>query len=183
MFKNINNYTQEYSNFEDLENNILSTNGRIDLLTEEDDIKEGIANTLQVNNGYTDALTGNQINTPLSMAFFCKENIQILQNGIRAGVYKVSNGMYNVGYQDETTLKIIMRNIFLEYAIHQKNNETNEIRELNKRVLDYSIRTVFNEAASYVKFKNDVSVLSVPNDRPESVNLKGRNPLELKKFL
>ena len=91
--------------------------------------------------------------------------------------------MYNVGYQDETTLKIIMRNIFLEYATHQKNNETNEIRELNKRILDYSIKTVYNEAKSYVKFKNDVSVLSVPNDRPESVNLKGRNPLELKKFL
>lgn len=182
MFKNINNYTQEYSNFEDSDN-ILSTNGRIDLLTEEEDIKQSITNTLHVNNGYNDALTGHQINTPLSSAFFCKENIKILQNGIRAGVYKVSNGMYNVGYQDETTLKIIMRNIFLEYAKYEKNNETNEIRALNQRVLDYSIKTVFNEAKAYVKFKNDVSVLSVPLDRPESVNLKGRNPLELKTFL
>ena len=63
--------------------------GRIDLLTEEDNVKQNISNTLQVQTGYSDALTGDQVNTPLSMAFFCKENIQILQNGIRAGVYKL----------------------------------------------------------------------------------------------
>jgi hypothetical protein len=54
--------------------------------------------------------------TYLSQAFFSQENIKILQNGIRAGVYKKSNGQYLIGPQDCDSLKIIMRSVFLQHA-------------------------------------------------------------------
>ena len=35
---------------------------------------------------------------PLSKAYFSKENIQIIQNGIRAGVYKISKNLSLLTY-------------------------------------------------------------------------------------
>ena len=52
----------------------------------------------------------------LSDTFFSSQNIQLLQNSIRAGVYNMSNGKFTIGPQDCDTLKIIMRSIFLQYA-------------------------------------------------------------------
>ena len=46
--------------------------------------------------------------TYLSKAFFSQQNIQIIQNGIRSGVYNKSNGQYLIGLQDCDPLKIIM---------------------------------------------------------------------------
>ena len=58
---------------------------------------------------YNDAMTGNWSSTILSKAFFSAENIQIIQNAIKAGVYHNSKGTYVIGDQDEDTLKIVMR--------------------------------------------------------------------------
>ena len=49
---------------------------------------------------FRDALTGNLMDTPMSIAFFSKQNMQILQNGVRANVYKESDGQYLIGLQD-----------------------------------------------------------------------------------
>lgn len=131
---------------------------------------------------YDDALNGNWISNTLSKAFFSKENIQIIQNGIRAGVYKSSNGLYNIGPQDETNLKIIMRSIFLQNAANIPHHITEQIKELNNLIYEYSIPKILGEASAYMKYKNDVSTLAVPQDRPAYVNTKGDNSLELKPF-
>ena len=60
--------------------------------------------------------------TPLSQAFFSQQNIQMLQNGIRAGVYNRSNGQYVIGPQDCDSLKIIMRSVFLQQSANQPGN-------------------------------------------------------------
>lgn len=163
----------------------MERNGRINLNgpVENNHSADMIQSTLQQNfTNYDDALNGNIKVSNLSRAYFSSQNIRIIQNGIRAGVFKASNGMYNVGYQDETILKIIMRNIFLEYAKHVSNKETEEIKMLNGIVLDYCIKNVYNEAISYVKFKNDLSTLNVPGDLPQYTNSKGDNSLEFKTF-
>ena len=40
---------------------------------------------------FRDALKGSKEESPLSSAFFSKENVQIIQNGLRAGVYEMSD--------------------------------------------------------------------------------------------
>ena len=106
--------------------------------------------------------------------------MSIIQNGIRAGVFKMSNGRYSVGPQDETNLQIIMRSTFLQNARNNPNNITEQINELNNLVLKYCVPNVFNEATAYIKYKNDVSTLAVPNSRPAFVSVKGDKQLELK---
>lgn len=135
------------------------------------------------NSGYKDALNGNWDDSVLSKVFFCNGNIEIIQNGIRAGVYALSNGRYEVSPQDETNLKIIMRSIFLQNASNLPNNITQQVTELNKLILNYCIPNVFNEAEAYIKYKNDVSTLAVPMKRPAYTNNKGDKVLELKTFM
>lgn len=117
---------------------------------------------------YSAALTGNWLDTNLSNAFFSAENMNILQNGIKAGVYKRSRGRFEIADQDEDTLKIIMRSTFLQHATNLPTNIPGQITALNKIVLDYSVPQVFSEAQAYVKYKNDVSTLVVPVQRPIS---------------
>ncbi len=115
---------------------------------------------------YRNATEGLWDSTPLSYAFFSRENIQIIQNGIRAGVYQRSNGQYTIGPQDCDSLKIIMRSVFLQYSANQPNNIAHQIAELNKIVLNYCIQQVYSEAQGYMKFVDDVSSLVVPIAHP-----------------
>jgi hypothetical protein len=115
---------------------------------------------------YRNATEGLWNETPLSRAYFSQENIQILQNGIRAGVYEQSNGQYLIGPQDCDSLKIIMRSVFLQHAANQPNNISQQIAELNKIVLNYCIQQVYSEAQGYMKYVDDVSTLVIPIAHP-----------------
>ena len=130
---------------------------------------------------YHDALTGDWQDNMVSNVFFCGKNIEIIQNGIKAGVYKMSNGSYIIGPQDCDTLKIIMRSIYLQNAKNQPNNITQQVEELNKLVLDYAVPQVYGEAEGYIKYKRDASTLAVPMQAPVSSDYKTKT-LELKKW-
>jgi hypothetical protein len=119
--------------------------------------------------------------TDLSRTFFSKQNIQIIQNGIRAGVYERSNNQYVVGQQDCDAVKIIMRSIFLQYAANKISSVTRQVEELNQMVLNYCIAQVYSEAQGYMKYLYDVSTLPVPISHPVMANNSDRE-LELKRF-
>lgn len=104
--------------------------------------------------------------TDLSRAFFSKQNIQILQNGIRAGVFNKSNGQYLIGPQDCDSLQVVMRSVFLQNSANQPTKITEQIVQLNKLVLNYCIQQVYSEAQGYLTYMNDVSTLVVPLSNP-----------------
>ena len=129
---------------------------------------------------YRDAMIGNWENNNLSNTFFSKENINKIQQGIITGVDKISNGRFKISKQDGDTLKIIMRSIFLQNSKNNNINIPGQIEVLNKHVLNYCIPQIYSEAQGYIKYKNDVSTLAVPIDRP--VSTYTNNSLELKKW-
>lgn len=108
--------------------------------------------------------------TMLSRAFFSYENIQIIQNGIRAGVYRRSNGQYIIGQQDCDALKIVMRSVYLQHAANQNDNIVSQIEALNQMVLNYCIQQVYGEAQGYLKYLDDASTLVVPIAPPVMAN-------------
>ena len=112
-------------------------------------------------------------------AFFSIENQNIIQNGIRAGVYKMSNNSYIVGYQDVDSLKTIMRSIFLQNSNNLPDNIKEQINKLNQHVLDYAIPQVYGEAQGYIKYKEDISTLPTPIARPV-MSKENTKQLELK---
>jgi len=130
---------------------------------------------------FRNATEGIWNNTPLSQAFFSQQNIQIIQNGIRAGVYQRSNGQYIISPQDCDSLKIIMRSVFLQHSTNQPFNIQQQITELNKIVLNYCIQQVYSEAQGYMKYVDDVSTLVVPIAHPVQASNTDRQ-LEFKSW-
>ena len=111
-----------------------TNNGRVDIKTPNTSKLFQMYDKIPANQCTTfrSATEGLWDSTTLSQVFFSEQNIQIIQNGIRAGVYKRSNGQYTIGPQDCDSLKIIMRSVFLQYSANQPNNITEQIAELNK---------------------------------------------------
>ena len=146
-----------------------SSNGRVNI-TDSPDISNLFAmyDKIPANQcvSFREPTLGQWDETPLSKAYFSQNNIQIIQNGIRAGVYKKSNSQYTVGPQDCESLKIIMRSIFLQHAANQPKQIAQQITELNQIVLDYCIFHVYSEAQGYMKYLTDVSTLAVPLAAP-----------------
>jgi hypothetical protein len=148
------------------------SNGRVDLKSPNTSILFNMYDKIPANQPTTfrNPTLGLWNETQLSNCFFSKENIQIIQNGIRVGVYTKSNNQYIIGSQDYDSLKIIMRSIFLQYAANKKNNITSQIQELNKMVLNYCIESVYGEAQGYIKYLYDASTLVVPISHPVMAN-------------
>jgi len=173
MYYNMNS-TKSYSE---------SKNGRVDIInkTQSPDITNLFAmyDKIPANQCATfrEPTLGQWDETQLSSNYFSKQNIQIIQNGIRAGVYKKSNGQYVIGSQDCDALKIIMRSVFLQHAANQPHDISGQIEELNKIVLDYCIQQVYSEAQGYIKYINDVSTLAVPIAHPVMANNNDRQLL------
>jgi hypothetical protein len=156
-------------------------NGRVDIKSPNTSALFQMYDKIPANQCVTfrNATEGLWTDTPLSQAFFSEQNIQIIQNGIRAGIYKISNGQYMIGPQDCDSLKIIMRSVYLQHAANQPTNIPNQISELNKIVLNYCIQQVYSEAQGYIQYINDASTLVVPIAHPVMASQNDRQ-LELK---
>ena len=104
--------------------------------------------------------------TELIDAFFSRENITNLQRGIQQGVLVRSRHKYRIGFQDEDTLFIIMRSIFLQYSKNLQTDIPGQIQGLNARVLDYCVTQVYQEAQGYLQYLTDASTMYTPMDHP-----------------
>ena len=139
-------------------------------------------NTVNAPSDFRGAISGILEDNMLSKVFFSSGNIQILQNGMRAGVYEMSEKKYVIPNQSIDNLKIIMRSIYLQYAEHDLEHVTKEVSRLNKMVLDYCIPSVFNEAVGYERYRQDQSSLVVPLSMPQQSD-RDYNQLEIKHFI
>ena len=157
------------------------TNGRIDIKSPNTSTLFEMYDKIPANQCVTfrNPTEGLWTDTYLSQAFFSQQNIQILQNGIRAGVYHKSNSQYTIAPQDCDSLKIVMRSVYLQNAANQPNNITQQVFELNKIVLNYCIQQVYSEAQGYLKYIDDASTLVVPIAHPVMADKSDRE-LEFK---
>ena len=178
------------TSLENTYNTILNTakyNGRVDIITEPPaEVRFQMQEKIAIQNKatpYREALNGTWENNKLSQLFFSQENVQILQNGIRAGVYKMSGSkQIVVPPQNIDALKIVMRSTYLQYAEHYPNEITKQIQRLNDIVLDYCVKFVHGEAVAYLKYMQDQSSLVMPFDIPQPVD-RAFKQLELKPYM
>jgi hypothetical protein len=156
-------------------------NGRIDFEVVENGtpifLQDKIVNSNKTN---YDNLKFTQQNSPLAYLFFSNKNAQIIQNGLRAGVYNMSEKKYIIDEQNTDHLNIIMRAIFLQNSKNQPDNLTQQIEELNQLVIDYCVPKLYSEVQGYINYKRDASSLAVPFDNPISEYTD--KTLELQKF-
>lgn len=174
--------TKQNKNIIDMKN---YNNGRVNIVEQPPaDIKFAMFDRIAIKNravDYRAPLNNGWEDTPLSYAFFSAGNIQILQNGLRAGVYNISNGEFSIPPQNIDQLKIIMRTMFYQYASFSNEPIPKQITQINKHVLDYIVPYLYNEAIAYVKYCQDQSTLVMPLDLPKQ-NERDFKPLEFKQF-
>lgn len=157
-------------------NESMKYNGRVNTLelNENPDARFKMYEKMAVKNKateYREALSNDFENSSLSQAFFSAENVQIIQNGLRAGVYKMSaEKQLIVSPQNVDILKTIMRHMFIQYAQFLPDKVSQQIERLNMAVWEYAVPSVYAEAMGYLKYLQDTSSLVVPIDLPKQVD-------------
>ena len=99
-------------------------------------------------------------------------NIDAIQKSIRYGVNK-STGQV-VAKQSDNTIYVVMRSILLQYANFRvsSQNLVEEIRSLNKRVIDYCVENVSSNVQQYMGYIKDIERLPIPMNHPLYHNKK-----------
>ena len=170
---------------QELQKNVFE-NGRVDIISQVPS-NNGTPLFLQDKNLVTQNTNYNNCrshlfeNSDLEKTFFSMKNVEDIQNSIIQGVYERSNGEYRIDKQDYDTLNIIMRSVFLQYSLNNLENLNEQILSLNKIVLNYCIPKIYNEVIAYMKYKRDVSKISLPPNLPKSTNYNNTS-LEFKRF-
>lgn len=109
----------------------------------------------------------------VSELFFSKRNMEALQLGMRNRVANATNGEEQIGNQSETELLIIMRAIYFEYSVNQPDNVLQQVRDLNKKVLEETVRLILREIEQYRTYIRDASQMYTPIHQPVNVSNKG----------
>jgi len=146
----------------------MNYNGRVDLKTPNTTALFTMYDKIPATqcSTFRDPTQGLWSETVLSKVFFSKQNIQIIQNGIRKGVYDKSQTRILVDNQPEDQIVTIMRAMYLQYSKNLEINIPQQIQELNNFVLNFCIISVFNEAVAYLKYKEDASTMHKPMQHP-----------------
>lgn len=126
--------------------------------------------------GIEHSINSNKLNT----LFFSDVNIQALQQGIRYSVF--SKTQMVIDNQSERELRVIMRSIYLQYGRNMPSNIVSQVKELNKRVLDYVVPKIIVEMNQYKTYIQDASALPIPMDRGQSTSTTGTKFLHMKEF-
>ena len=142
-------------------------NGRVpDVSMVENLVKTAAGDILIRNDNQQTGVKGIIEETVLSDTFFSEKNTKAVQDTIRYGVYKVTNLV--IGYQSSQELYIIMRSILLQNANFKITQEklVDEVRKLNKLVVDYSVKKVVSNVQQFQGYIKDIEKMPSPMDRP-----------------
>lgn len=145
-------------------------NGRVNIKSPPENTQFVLRNPYLTSQTFHDPLLGIQDKSNLSIAFFSKENVKIIQNALRRAIYEKSNQQYIIEQQDVKELHIVMRSIYLQNSRNLPYDIPGQIAELNKMVLEFCIQQVYSECNARMKYLNDVSTLVIPIAHPINAN-------------
>jgi hypothetical protein len=129
----------------------------------------------------SDSLRGGIDASATSDAFFSRDNIDALQEGIRYTVFVRSGARkYVISRQSEEELLTVMRSVYLQYATNTPGvADLEEVRRLNGRVIDYCAPRILSELVQHSLYMRDLQQLPVPMGHGEFVSSKGSRSLAM----
>lgn len=111
--------------------------------------------------------------TDVNNQFFSKENIDFLQDRIRAMVRGMVNA--DIDRQSDVDLKLVMRSYYLQYA-------GESVEQLNDRVANFCANRIAVEVEAYRYYRKDILDFPEPIARPLDTHVYGTRTGELKSF-
>ena len=88
-----------------------------------------------------------------------------------------TSGKHNIGNQSENELMIIMRGMYLQYGVNLQTDVVEQVKDLNKKVLDFSVPRILVDLEQYDKYVQDASQIHIPMERSTNVSNKGNKTL------
>jgi hypothetical protein len=153
-------------------------NGRITFETKSNYTDYQLHVNKHVKNFEHDALKGNLETNPVACLFFGPENVSILQTGMRNMVLNKTCGRISIGDQSVDELLIIMRSMYLNHSKNSILDVVSQVRELNKRVLQFAVPRIIEEAKMHQAYIKRISELPTPLDHGKNDSVKGSKSLE-----
>ena len=80
-------------------------------------------------------------------------------------------------------LKIVMRAIYYQYSRNMPNHITEQVNDLNKKVVDWSVPHILSAVDHYYYYLNDISHMPVPMQSPQSMSSAGTKTLPLNPYM
>lgn len=117
------------------------------------------------------SLKGIITHNELSDYFFNPYNVSNIQRLIRYFVYKETDKI--IDRQSEQELFIIMRGVYLQNGGKKSNNKEElhkNVRELNNKVVDYSVDNISSQLSQLDMYLNDISKMPIPMAHPSYEN-------------
>jgi len=158
-------------------------NGRINLFDNKTQTSKINNNDYRLyDNKNLDTISRNYTGTCVSELFFSRENVDIIQQGLINYVYNKSNGKYKINKQSEQELNIIMRSIYFTNSKNLTYNIKQQLKELNREVIEWSADRIITNIQQYLDYKVNVSTLKMPMESPALTSSKGLKTIELNYF-
>jgi len=111
----------------------------------------------------------------LSLAFFTNDNMECIQTQIINNVYNQSQ--QQISKQSYQELQIIMKSIYLQYSRNLSYDIKEQIKLLNKYVIDECVNIIIPNILQYNKYITEITrPLSVP---PRSINVSNKGEKSL----
>lgn len=120
--------------------------------------------------------------TPLNTVFFSEANLDRIQSEIVHQVSLMSGGKYRIDRQDDDQVKIIMRSYYLMFGKNDPNKVSDELQELNGRVIGYCAGKVYSEVDFHMFYRKDIEDFAPPIAGPMNTQVYGTRTGELKSF-
>jgi len=172
-------YFDLYEDSELSDNNLM--NGRVNAMTKVNNYKLE-KSVLKATEHQTNIISRNLNCTGVSKLFFSMENISLLQSGIRNKILNDTSGEFNINRQSDDELKIVMRSIYFQYGKNLPENVTEQILDLNTRVIIWCVPQIISNIKQSQQYIKDISTMPIPLERSVLPSNKGIRVLEITKF-
>ena len=160
MSKNLGNLNDEkikQYNFEDMPQAFLSENPQAQKLRKQ----------LHVKN-----LVHEEMCNPerLSQLFFSDDNMDIINRQLVTEIFNRTKGQVKIPFQKKDALSIVMRWVYIHYSRNLPFDLTNQIRELNKKVLCELVPKLKSAAIQHINYLRDIEKPLEPLPPPINTN-------------
>jgi len=113
----------------------------------------------------------------LRTAFLSDENMEIIQKQTILYIYNQTDRKFAIPRQQRARLKIAMLYIYNFWAQNLPFGITDQIRELNKKVVLEIGPQIISQLEQYIAYIRDISAQPVPHDLPVNMSSKGNRTL------
>lgn len=113
----------------------------------------------------------------LEELFFSESNIEIIQKQLVLSIFNKTNRKYLIPFQNYKSILTVMKFIFNDQAKHLPYDITDQIKELNLKVIQELTPMIIKNIDSKMKYLEDINSPPPINDLPVNVNSAGNKTL------